>query len=61
MDFIDQVKLLSKRVETLKDQIQTEENRIRSKGSLAYYADILNKYSDVAQIVGNLLVKWTAF
>lgn len=37
------------------------ENQPISKGSLAYYADILNKYSDVAQIVGNLLVKWTAF
>lgn len=34
MDFVDQVKILSKRVDTLKNQIQTEE---ATKTSL-YYA-----------------------
>lgn len=37
------------------------ENQPISKGSLAYYSDILNKYSDIAEIVGKLLLKWVAF
>ena len=35
MDFVDQVKILSKRVDTLKNQIQTEE---ATKTSFIYYA-----------------------
>lgn len=48
------------RLNKLMDRIQTavEENQPVSKGTFSHYLDLIEKYSDIAQALGNIITKW---